>query len=81
MPDPKPEAIRVERRVCTKENDRGEVMKLSKIITGAALAAVLGAAPGDLEGRRRAEGRPHELQAFEPLLKRRRGRLRELPHG
>jgi hypothetical protein len=34
----------VERQACTKENDGGEVMKLSKVITGAALAAVLGAA-------------------------------------
>src|SRR5438876_162629 len=32
----------VERQTCTKENNRGEVMKLSKILTGAALAAVLG---------------------------------------
>jgi hypothetical protein len=32
----------VERQACTKENNRGEVMKLSKILTAAALAAVLG---------------------------------------
>jgi hypothetical protein len=34
----------VERQACTKENDRGQAMKLSKIVTGAALAAALGAA-------------------------------------
>jgi hypothetical protein len=37
----------VERQVCTEENNRGEVMKLSKIVIGAGLAALLtvGAAP------------------------------------
>jgi hypothetical protein len=32
----------VERQACTKENNRGEVMKLSKILIAAALAAMLG---------------------------------------
>src|SRR6266851_5903366 len=32
----------VGRQACTKENNRGEVMKLSKILTAAALAAMLG---------------------------------------
>src|SRR5258707_10723640 len=41
-PDPKPEAIQHGTTGMHKENNRGELMKLSKILTTAALAAVLG---------------------------------------